>query len=100
MARLPHSRRVAATLVAVLVCAVLAAPSAFARVPTDGAPPAVLAAAGPQQQPVTRTVIERVRDNQFHLGDAAIGAGAAAALILLVLGGLAARSHPRLRLTH
>jgi hypothetical protein len=41
-----------------------------------------------------------VHDHAFDWGAAAIGGGTAAGLILLTLGGLAAGSNPRVRLTH
>lgn len=100
MACLVRSPRIAATLIAVFVCAALAAPAAFARLPADDPPPAALAAAGAPQQPVSRTVIQQVRDKAFYVGDAAVGAGTAAALILLVLGALASGAHPRVRFAH
>jgi hypothetical protein len=92
-----RTRRVAAILASVLVCAFALAPAAFAHPALEG-PPSSALSSQPQQAP--RTVIERVEDGGFHVGDAAIGAGIGAALILVALGVVAAGRHQRLRFTH
>ncbi len=92
-----HSRRLSRVLAAALVASALAAPAALAK---------------PERGPVLRDVdrlttpapapdplIVRVADGGFDLGSAAIGAGGAGALLVLVsLGGAAyAARHPRVR---
>jgi hypothetical protein len=96
MSRQSHARRIASSLATVLVVAGLAAPVASARPALEGPPPDALSS----QPAATHTVIERVKDNSFDIGDAAIGAGAGAGLILVALGGIAAASHARPRLSH
>jgi hypothetical protein len=91
MSRRSITRRIASTLTALILVAGLGAPVASARPYLDG-PPSDAAA-----PPAARTVIQRVHDNSFDLGDAAIGAGVGVGLLVLTLGGLSAGSHPRLR---
>lgn len=91
MSRKTSTRRIASTLAASLAALSLAAPVATARPYLDGPPSDATAPAAP------RTIIQRVHDNSFDVGDAAIGAGAGVGLIVLTLGALSVGSHPRLR---
>jgi hypothetical protein len=91
MSRRSHTRRIASTLAASLAAVSLAAPIASARPYVDGPPSDAQVPAVPQ------TVIQRVHDTSFDVGDAAIGAGAGIGLIVLTLGAIGARSHTRLR---
>jgi hypothetical protein len=98
MSRTHRTRRAATGLCAAAVLAGSAAPTALARPYTDGPPPR--AQVPTLQQPAPRTIIQRVRDNGFDVGDAAIGAGAGIGLVLLTVGGIGASSHRRLRFIH
>ena len=96
-----RTRRIAVAVAALAASAAVTAPVATARpatepIPVRGGP--VPAPQAPPPPPVT--VIRTVHDHAFDWGAAAIGGGTAAGLILLTLGGLAAGSNPRLRLTH
>jgi hypothetical protein len=94
-----RTRRIAVAVAALAASAAVTAPVATARparepIPVRGGP-----VPAPQAPPPV-TVIRTVHDHAFDWGAAAIGGGTAAGLILLTLGGLAAGSNPRLRLTH
>lgn len=83
----PHrSYRLARLTAVVLASGALAAPTAIARpAPPDPKP-------SPDRAPVVRAI-----DEGFDWGSAAIGAGAAGALIVLSLGGLGGASRSRIR---
>jgi hypothetical protein len=91
MSRRSITRRIASTLAALVLVAGLAAPVASARPYLEGPPSDATAPAAP------RTIIQRVHDKGFDVGDAAIGAGVGISLIVLTVGALSAGSHPRLR---
>jgi hypothetical protein len=84
-----HSHRFARLLVAGLAAGALAAPAAVAQ-PIDNGPSPD---AGKTSPPVVRSI-----DDGFDWGSAAIGAGAAGALIIVTAAGVAyvSRDRPRL----
>lgn len=90
------------SVAAALVAAALAAPAVHARpiIERDVAPTSwsTTAAAKSSPSPASAPVVVRTVDTGFDWGSAAIGAGAASALVLLVsLGGLARTSRNRVR---
>jgi hypothetical protein len=86
-----HSHRLARLVAAGLTAAALAAPAAVAQ-PLDAQPRAATEPT-PPNAPVVRTI-----DEGFDWGSAAIGAGAAGAVFVLVsLGGVAYASRGRMR---
>jgi hypothetical protein len=94
-----RSRRLAGTLTAVLATSALAASPAVAgpAIGPDGGNGAV-----PEPAPAPAPVIVRTVDEGFDIGSAAIGAGGAGALLIVVsLGGLAVASrHHRAPVAH
>jgi hypothetical protein len=95
-----HTRRLTRVLAVGLTAGAVAAPSALAGPVTgpDGGNGAPAVTAQPDPPPV----IVRTVNEGFDVGSAAIGAGGAGALLVLVsLGGFAWVSrHPRSRLAH
>jgi hypothetical protein len=83
------SRRLARTVAAAMAITALAAPSAGA-VPA-GEPPATSRSASLPDTPAP--TVSRTIDDGFDWGSAAIGAGVAAAVLLLTAAGASARSH-------
>ena len=91
-------RRLTRALAGALAVTALAAPTAVAR-PVDAAPSwtARVPASSHSDAAVPAPTVIRTIDNGFDWGSAGIGAGAAAAIILLSLGGVRAGSRLRVR---
>jgi hypothetical protein len=92
--------RPAPSAVAALAAAALIVPSASARMPADEpasttAYPAVVAPASSTADTPAPTVTQTIADEGFDWGDAAIGAGAAGAVLLLTAAGATAVGHRR-----
>jgi hypothetical protein len=91
-------RRFTRTVAGALAITALAAPTAVAR-PADTAPAWTASPPASNQSDTAApgpTVIHTI-DDGFDWGSAGIGAGAAAAIVLLSLGGVRARSHAGIR---